>query len=237
MAEMNNPVDHLSARVTIVVSPRERFEQAEMSLAACFENTSTPFKMIYIDGGSPRPIAKTLKHEVEIRGHTYIRRNGFLTPNDARNLALPLVDTDYIAFIDNDVVFQPGWLDTLIKCADETGAGLVTPTILVGPAARMPDLSIHHAGGILEVESDDTGKTLYRRHGYEHQPYLATRDQLKRQETGCTEFHVVLARKAMIDEIGPFDPKLVGFTDEIDMALAARAKGWKIFYEPDAVVA
>ena len=32
MAEMNNPVDHLSARVTIVVSPRERFEQAALNL-------------------------------------------------------------------------------------------------------------------------------------------------------------------------------------------------------------
>jgi len=224
-------------RVTIIVAPRERFEQAEMSLASCFETTDTSFEMIYVDGGSPRRIAAVLKHEVERRGHTYIRRDGYLTPNDARNMALPHVRTDYIAFIDNDVVFQPGWLDALINCADETGAGLVTPTILVGPAARMPDLSIHHAGGILEIETEEAGKTLYRRHGYEHQPYLATKGDLKRHETGCTEFHVVLARKAMIDEIGPFDPNLVGFTDEIDMALAARAKGWKIFYEPDSVVA
>ena len=224
-------------RVTIVVSPRERFEQAEMSLASCFEKTDTPFRMIYIDGGTPRAIANTLKEQVERRGHIYLRRNGFLTPNDARNLALPLIDTEYVAFIDNDVVFQPGWLDALIRCADETGAGLVTPTILVGPAVRMPDLSIHHAGGILKVEENEHGKTMYRRHGFEHTRYLEMKDELKRQETGCTEFHVVLARKAMIDDIGPFDPNLVGFTDEIDMALAARAKGWKIFYEPDSVIA
>lgn len=226
-----------NARVTIVVSPRERFEQAEMSLKSCFDNTDTPFEMVYIDGGTPREIASILKQEVEKRGHTYIRRDGFLTPNDARNTALPYVNTDYVAFIDNDVVFQPGWLDALIRCADETGAGLVTPTILVGPAAKMPDLSIHHAGGILEIENGDAGKTMYRRHGFEHKPYLATRAELVRQETGCTEFHVVLARKAMIDEIGPFDPNLIGFTDEIDMALTARAGGWKIFFEPTSVVA
>jgi GT2 family glycosyltransferase len=228
---------NLPPRVTIIVSPRERFEQAEMSLRACFDMTETPFEMIYVDGGSPRKIARVLKDEVERRGHTYIRRNGFLTPNDARNTALPLVTTEYIAFIDNDVVFETGWLDALIKCADETGAGLVTPTILVGPAARMPDLTIHHAGGILELETGDTGTTMYRRHGLEHQSYLEAKNDLVRHETGCTEFHVVLARRAMIEDIGPFDPNLVGFTDEIDMALAARAKGWKIFYEPESVVA
>ncbi len=235
---MNNEITPPQiARVTIVVSPRERFEQAEMSLSSCFDMTDTPFQMVYIDGGSPRDIAHVLKTEVETRGHTYIRRDGFLTPNDARNTALPLINTEYIAFIDNDVVFQPGWLDTLVQCADETGAGLVTPTILVGPAARMPDLSIHHAGGILDIDEGENGKTIHRRHGFEHQPYLSTKNDLVRQETGCTEFHVVLARTEMIREIGPFDPNLVGFTDEIDMALMARKKGWKIFYEPESVVA
>ena len=186
---MNNEITPPQiARVTIVVSPRERFEQAEMSLSSCFDMTDTPFQMVYIDGGSPRDIAHVLKTEVETRGHTYIRRDGFLTPNDARNTALPLINTEYIAFIDNDVVFQPGWLDALIQCADETGAGLVTPTILVGPAARMPDLSIHHAGGILDIDEGENGKTIHRRHGFEHQPYLSTKNDLVRRKQVAPNF-------------------------------------------------
>lgn len=230
-------LDGAACRVTIVISPRERFEQAEMSLAAVFAKTEIPFKLIYVDGCSPRPIARALEAAVTAAGHTYIRSETYLAPNQARNIAMPLVDTEYVAFIDNDVIFEPGWLPALIACADETGAGLVTPTIMVGPESQFPDLVIHHAGGILDLTPTSNGWEVYRRHGHEFERFLEVRDTLVRGETGCTEFHVVLARKAMLDEIGPFDEQLIGFTDEIDTALSARKHGWKIVYEPTSVVA
>ena len=223
-------------RVTIVVSPRERFEMATLSLAAILATDDTPFRLIYVDGASPAPIAAELQAAVVEAGHTYIASQLYLSPNQARNIALPRVDTEYVVFVDNDVIFETGWLSALIACADETGAGLVTPTILVGPETRMPDLAIHHAGGALDLEPTPEGRRMKRTHGFEHQRYLDRRSELSRGETGCTEFHVVLARKAMLDEIGPFDERLIGFTDEIDMALKARERGWKIYFEPASVV-
>lgn len=229
----NNP----NPRVTIIVSPRERFEQAVMSLDALFAQTECPFDLVYIDGGSPTEIAEKLEATVRSHGHTYIRHEHFLIPNDARNLGLSHVETEYVAFIDNDVVFESGWLTALVKCADETGAGLVTPTILVGPEQRMPDLSIHHAGGTLKLVPSEEGEELYRRHGFEHERYLSKKGELKRCETDSTEFHVVLARKAMLDEVGGLDPNLCGLSDEIDMAFSAKQGGWKIYFEPASVVA
>ncbi len=234
---MLNTADNEQSKVTIIVSPRERFEQAIMSLGAFFDKADMPYKLIYVDGGSPKAIADTLRIEVESRGHTYIRRPGYVTPNDARNTALPLVDTKYVVFIDNDVVFADGWLSAMVKCAEETGAGLVTPTILVGPESRMPNLRIHHAGGILELTDVGNAREMYRRHGHEHEMYLEKKDELVRTETESTEFHVVLARREMLEDIGPLDPNLAGFTDEIDMAFKAKEKGWKIWYEPTSVVA
>lgn len=224
------------ARVTIIVAPRERFEQAEMSVAALLATADVPFDLIYVDGRSPRAIARELKAAVTGAGHTYIRRETYLSPNQARNIAMPLVKTEYVLFADNDVVFEPRWLSAMVDCADETGAGLVTPTILAGPESRMPNLKVHHAGGHLELVPVPGGLYMERIHQYEDLPFLEIRDQLKRTETGSTEFHVVLARKAMLDEIGPFDEYLMGFTDEIDMALLARRRGWKIYLEPTAVV-
>ncbi len=225
-----------NASVTIIVSPRERFEMAIGSLEACLRTADVPYKMVYVDGGSPKPIAAELMRLTEDAGHTYLRLDGYITPNHARNLALPYVETDYIVFIDNDVGFEPGWLSALIGCAEETGAGLVTPTILVGPARKSPNLKIHHAGGILDLTPTDAGLSMYRRHGFEHEAYLEKKDQLVRGETASTEFHVVLARTAMIQDIGAFDTNLVGFTDEIDMAFKAKQHGWKIYFEPDSVV-
>ena len=223
-------------RVTIIVAPRERFEQAVMSIRNCLETADLPFRLIYVDGGSPTPIASELREIVESAGHAYRRFEGYVTPNFARNAVLPEADTDYVVFIDNDVSFQPGWLSALVRCADETGAGLVTPTILVGPGHLAPDLKVHHAGGILDLTPGETGASMFRRHRFEHQDYLSCRRQLKREETASTEFHTVLARKSMLDQIGPFDLRLVGFTDEIDMAFNARRHGWKIFYEPESIV-
>lgn len=237
MSGETEPRGAAACRVTIVVSPRERFEQAQMSLGEVFAKTEIPFRLIYVDGGSPRAIGRALEATVTAAGHTYIRTARYLAPNQARNLAMPLVDTEFVAFIDNDVIFEPRWLSNLIACADETGAGLVTPTILVGPEQRFPDLVIHHAGGILDLTPTPRGWDVYRRHGHEFERYLEAREGLARGETGCTEFHVVLARKAMLDQIGPFDDQLIGFTDEIDMALSARKHGWKIVYEPTSVVA
>lgn len=223
-------------RVTIIVSPRERFEQAILSIKSLLANTASTYELIYIDGGSPKEIAREVKSIVTAAGHTYIRRNGFLSPNDARNIGTPMATTEFVAFVDNDVVFQPGWLSAMVACADETGAGLVSPTILVGPAVKVPNVSIHHAGGIIALTPTENGLELYRRHGFEHTSYIENKDKLIRGETGCTEFHAVLARKAMLDDIGPLDPNILGLTDEVDMAFLARQKGWSIWFEPSAVV-
>lgn len=223
-------------QVTIIVSPRERFEMAIGSLQDCLDTADLPFRMVYVDGGAPKSIAAKLKRLIESAGHIYLRFDGYITPNHARNAGLPFVDTEYAVFIDNDIAFQPGWLSAMVRCADETGAGLVTPTILVGPASRAPDLKIHHAGGILDLTPTDAGIEMHRRHGFEHLNYKASVEQLVRSETASTEFHVVLARAAMLRDIGEFDTNLVGFTDEIDMAFMAKKHGWKIFFEPDAVV-
>ena len=232
----NTPSVPADPRVTIIVSPRERFEMAIGSLENCLRTADLAFRMVYVDGGSPKPIAAELKRLTEAAGHTYLRFDGYIAPNYARNAGLPFVETEYVVFIDNDVAFQPGWLSAMVACADETGAGLVTPTILVGPSSKAPNLKIHHAGGILDLTPTDAGLEMHRRHGFEHLNYPATADQLVRGETASTEFHVVLARADMLQEIGEFDTNLVGFTDEIDMAFMARQHGWKIYFEPDAVV-
>lgn len=39
--------------VTIVVSPRERFSYTRESLESIYEHTKAPFKLVYVDGGSP----------------------------------------------------------------------------------------------------------------------------------------------------------------------------------------
>jgi hypothetical protein len=43
----------MSQRVTLVVIQREKFSLTEQSLENIYQNTSFPFKLVYIDANSP----------------------------------------------------------------------------------------------------------------------------------------------------------------------------------------
>ena len=87
---MNEP------QVTIVVSPRERFSATKESLESIYQHTKIPFKLIYVDGNSPRKTKEYLKQKSQSRGFKLIRTEHYLSPNQARNLAIPHVDTEYL---------------------------------------------------------------------------------------------------------------------------------------------
>lgn len=56
---MNNP------SVTIVVVPRERFSYTRESLESIYQNTELPFKLIYVDGNSLRPVKEYLETQAQ----------------------------------------------------------------------------------------------------------------------------------------------------------------------------
>ncbi|MEO0842073.1 MAG: glycosyltransferase family A protein, partial [Cyanobacteria bacterium J06643_5] len=80
---MNKP------QVTIVVSPRERFSATKESLESIYQHTKIPFELIYVDGNSPHPIKQYLKQKSQEQEFKLIRTEHYLSPNQARNLAIP----------------------------------------------------------------------------------------------------------------------------------------------------
>lgn len=94
--------------VTVAVVPRERFSESRRSFESIYANTNEPFSLVYIDGGSPPGIKRYLETQVHQRHFCLVRRDHYLSPNEARNLALRHVDTRYVVFLDNDVHLTPG---------------------------------------------------------------------------------------------------------------------------------
>ena len=147
--------DHL---VTVVVVPRERFSMTRPALERMYEVTPPPFRLVYVDGGSPRHVREYLEGQARERGFKLIRTDHYLAPNEARNLAARAVGTKYVVFIDNDVLVTPGWLEALVSCAEETGAWAVGPVYCIGP----PELeTIHMAAGTCHIlEEAGRGKAV-----------------------------------------------------------------------------
>ncbi len=221
-------------QVTIAVSPREHFSFTQINLESIYAQTRTPFKLIYVDGGSPRHIAEYLETQATEKDFRLIRVEHYLSGNQARNLGLREVDTEYVAFVDNDVVVTPGWLESLVQCAEETSAWLVGPVYCIG---KIEDQIIHIAGGDAHIEEDPTGiRRLIETHPYCDQRLEDVRPHLRREPCEHVEFHCMLARSEVFKRIGPLDEALMGTRDNIDICLSVRQAGGTVYYEPKVVV-
>jgi GT2 family glycosyltransferase len=218
--------------VTIVVVPRQRFNQTVFSLESIYAQTQLPFKLIYVDGASPPRVARYLRSQAKLKGFTLIRSRHFLSPNESRNLALARVQTKYVVFLENEVVVWPGWLEALVECAEETGAWVVGALCLVGPPGRE---LVHYAGAASHVREVD-GKRSFN---YER-PFFNTEfknlPQLRRTRSEMAEFHCMLVRTECFERVGKLDEQLLSFFPDKDFGLTVSEAGGETYFEPRAVV-
>jgi GT2 family glycosyltransferase len=220
-------------RTTVVVSPREQFRVTRPSLERVFAHTEVPYKLVYVDGGSPAPVRRYLQLRARQRGFKLLRTNHYLSPMEARVLALPHVDTEYVCFIDNDVLVNRGWLDRLVRCADETDAWAVGPLYLNGdPAVGL----IHMAGGKAHVLEESGRRSFFEEHRFPGRMVGEVRDELRREPTELVEFHCKLLRTEFFDKFGLQDPRYLSCGESLDLCLRLRQAGYPVYLEPAAVV-
>jgi GT2 family glycosyltransferase len=186
---------------------------------------------VYVDGCLSRGEARAVRERVEDRGHQYIRAPGWCYPNQARNIGLEHAGgASHVVFIDNDVFVQPGWLEALVRCAEETGAGVVGPLYLEG---KPEDPLIHCAGGQIDRVPTQAGKDLLVTQQYELGLPLAQLSELSRTKTGLVEFHCVLLTRRFLDAIGSrVDEGLLTTREHVDLCLLAEREGFEIYLEP-----
>jgi hypothetical protein len=210
---------------TVVVVPRERFSRAVPSLEVLYERTDPPFDLVYVDGGGGPGVRRALGRLVRERGHTLVRSRRWLTPNEARNLGATLVSTRYVVFVDNDVEVATGWLEALVRCAEETGADVVGPWVGLGPLGSGRE---HHNGGTVAIEDGPSGRRLvddFDLSGGRH-----------RRTSSNFEFHCVLVRTDTLRAIGPLDERLPAALEHLDLCLRLRDRGASGYLEPASTV-
>ena len=220
-------------RVTLVVVPREQFSVAERSLESIFAHTPEPFELVYVDGRSPPALAAKLRAEAARRGFRLLRSERYLSPNRARNWALQHVHTEYVVFVDNDLIASPGWLAPLLACAEETGAWAVGPLYLEGDPA---DGIVHMAGGSFTFEGTAPRRRFETRHLLQKERLADLPQPLVRGECDFVEFHCMLLRRDVIDRLGPLDEGLLNTREHLDLCIQIREAGGTVWFEPASVV-
>lgn len=232
-----NLTTHSEPQVTILVSPRERFSIARDSLESIYEHTQIPFQLVYVDGGSPEKLRHHLAAAAHTKGFHLIRTNHYLSPNHARNLGLQCVRTPYVVFIDNDVIVSPGWLEALLSCAEDTGAAVVSPLVCQGTPLHT---EVHCAGGesgvIVEEKNGTPRRRILEKIYRQGRQIEDIRDELYRKPTGLAEFHCMMVRTAIFEQIGLLDAQLLNTKEHVDLCIQVAQAGGSIYLEPASVV-
>lgn len=154
-----------------------------------------------------------------------------LGPAAARNAGIRRAGAgppfDFFLFLDNDAFVEPGALGALRAAADsDPSVGLVVPK-----AYQSLDDRILHLAGELAVDFARARITPVGAGELDRGQH-----DDRRSITACSGF-AVLARKEVIERVGPFDEAFFPPAwEDVDLALRVRRGGYTIVYEPTAVV-
>jgi GT2 family glycosyltransferase len=218
--------------VTIIAVTRERFSFVPEFIETLYANTNIPFKLVYVDGGSPKKIKKHLESEAFMRDFTLLRTDHYLSPVSARNLGTAYAQTPYVVFIDNDVAVSSNWLNALLSCAEETGADGVGALIA---ETWQPETLIHYGGGeaCIEVRKENGRETraLYKKVFNNGRVAATASDELVRKRCSLIEFHCVLIRRSIFQKIGSLDEALSS-EDHTDFSIRVNECGGTLYFEP-----
>ncbi|MFM2042748.1 MAG: hypothetical protein RLY86_1324 [Pseudomonadota bacterium] len=228
--------DAAPPRVSVVVTPREKFSLALDSLDSLLPSLAgMDHELIYVDGNSPRPVREGLAERARHHPMRILRSERYLAPNAARNRGAAAARAPLIVFIDNDVMVTPGWLEALVVCAERTGAAIVGPLVCQGAPLHS---IVHCAGGECGIRTITT-EAGEERHIYEHiakqgRPAAAIPREARRTE--LAEFHCMLVRADFLKEVGGLDEGLLSSREHVDICLQAKAMDAPVWLEPASVV-
>ena len=218
--------------VSVVVSPRERFSSLIQTVREIINTVPNEAQIIVVEGGSPewvRQEVRKIAHEREIN---LISKELPITPNVSRNIGFEQSKSKYVVFVDNDITFEDGWLEALVKRAEDDKADVVAPLICIGPPRAK---IIHHAGGTLSLDSKDGNPIVVEKHRLMDVPIEQFSDGKAPTENEVGEFHCILVRRAMMEKIGPLDERLIT-REQMDFALRCKSVNAVVRFERNSIV-
>ncbi|OBG83925.1 mycofactocin system glycosyltransferase [Mycobacterium sp. E136] len=197
--------------VTVVIPVRDNASGVRRLLTAV-----RGLQVIVVDDGSAMPIEDTdfadVHAQVRVLRHEHSRG-----PAAARNTGLAACTTDFVAFLDSDVVPRRGWLEALLGHFCDPAVGLVAPRIV---GLREPDNLVARYEAVRS--SLDLGLREAPVMPYGTVSYVPSA--------------AIIGRRAMLREVGGFDETL-NAGEDVDLCWRLIESGARLRYEPIALVA
>jgi GT2 family glycosyltransferase len=211
-------MDH---KVSIVIVNWNGREFLPECLEALRRQVYRHFSVILVDNGSEDGSAAIVsEHYPEVRIVALQENRGFAAAN---NVALSMVDTEFVALLNNDAVPDPLWLKSLVEALEHyPQAGLVASKMLLYDRREIIDRA---GDGYTKA-----GAALLRGRGLPAESHRA------REWVFGACAAAALYRMAMLCDIGFFDEDFFILYEDVDLSFRAQLKGYECLYVPEALV-
>lgn len=148
----------------------------------------------------------------------------------SNNKAAALGKALFILFLNSDTVPTPGYLSTMLFNMFDPKVGIVGAKLLFAEGSpHGPFGTVQHCG----VFRTKHGEPF---HAYEKANPYDERANC-RLELDCITGACLLVRRALFEDLEGFDPVFrVGTFEDVNLCWEARKVGWKVVYDPNAVV-
>lgn len=221
----------MSDSLGVVVNQRDSYTWPEPLIEALMRAVPDGTPVLFIDGGSPPPVREALGQSAKRWGFQLERHEGFVSANQARQLALERLNVSYLLCVENDVRLEPRCGQLLLAAAEGHQADVVVPLVLEENEAGRQ--RIHLAGGSCRLHRGWGRVRLkvryHQRHrAFEEPPALATATEL-------VEYHALLLRTAFAKAHQLHDPAIASVPEILDFSLAVQRHRGRCWLQPAAV--
>jgi GT2 family glycosyltransferase len=155
-----------------------------------------------------------------IRVLRHTTNSGFAT---ACNDGAAAASSEYLVFLNNDTIPQPGWLDALVRYADAHPAAAA-----FGSKLLYPDGTIQHAG--VTICQDRYARHIYAGFPADH-PAVNKSRRYQIVTAAC-----ILLRRHAFEQAHGFDTAFVNGNEDVDLCLRLGQNGHEVHYCHESVL-
>ncbi|HYN20923.1 MAG TPA: glycosyltransferase family 2 protein, partial [Thermoanaerobaculia bacterium] len=205
----------MAARLTVVIPTLGRSPWLIPCLKAIQEDDPSTEVVVIDQGDAATDLPEGLADRVLRPG----RNLGFAA---ATNLGIAESARDFVATINDDAVIEPGWTARLVEALDrDPGAGAVQ-----GVNLRMDSVSLADGCGI-------TWNRWTQAVQIGHGKPAPLPSEPSREVFGVSATAAIYRREAL-EAAGLFDPRLISYYEDVDLAARLHSSGWSAVVVPAA---
>lgn len=212
--------------IDIIIPTYNQKELLRRCVQSVRANTSTAYMITVADDNSPEPGFKQLLKEIGVNVVYNKGEQGF--PVNC-NSAVRETCNEFICLLNSDTRVCVGWLEAMVAEMQDHDVGIVGARLLYPKDGSARGGRIQHAG----VARNHRGEPYHIfRYADANSP-----DVTMRREINAVTFACALIRRQLWDEQGGLDEGFVGGQfEDVSFCFSARKAGWKIVYQPQAMV-